>query len=86
MYVIRKPSNDRRIGGPCIGGPCLAAHMIACRKLSDLPDELPVHAGRIAVHDLNQNPSLPFIADGTYDAVLCALGVQYLEEPEQVSM
>ena len=41
--------------------------------------------GKIFVQDLNENPSLSFISEsGSYDVVLCALGVQYLEEPEMV--
>ena len=40
--------------------------------------------GSVFVHDLNREPSLPFSGRAEYDAVLCALGVQYLEQPEQV--
>ena len=41
--------------------------------------------GRIFVHDLNKEPSLSFVEEpARYDAVLCALGVQYLEQPEMV--
>jgi SAM-dependent methyltransferase len=41
--------------------------------------------GNVFVHDLNREPSLPFVEEpGCYDAVLCALGVQYLEQPERV--
>ena len=36
------------------------------------------------VQDLNVDPALTFAADGTYDAVLCMAGVQYLVEPEAV--
>eukprot|EP00277_Geminigera_cryophila_P006135 CAMPEP_0179415280 /NCGR_PEP_ID=MMETSP0799-20121207/6145_1 /TAXON_ID=46947 /ORGANISM="Geminigera cryophila, Strain CCMP2564" /LENGTH=278 /DNA_ID=CAMNT_0021188003 /DNA_START=28 /DNA_END=864 /DNA_ORIENTATION=- len=36
-------------------------------------------------HDFNGDPALPFVEqDSCYDAVLCCLGVQYLEEPEMV--
>ena len=44
------------------------------------------HAGgNCFTHDLNSDPSLSFIEeDACYDAVLCALGVQYLEQPEMV--
>ena len=40
--------------------------------------------GRWFVHDLNSDPVLSFVPSASYDAVLCALGVQYLEEPERV--
>ena len=40
--------------------------------------------GTTHVQDLNRAPSLPFAADGAYDAVLVCCGVQYLEEAEQV--
>lgn len=33
-----------------------------------------------AVHDLNENPGLPY-ADGTFDAVLIAVSIQYLTTP-----
>lgn len=32
------------------------------------------------IHDLNQNPSLPF-GDGHFDLVLCSLSVEYLADP-----
>jgi SAM-dependent methyltransferase len=32
------------------------------------------------IQDLNRNPALPF-ADQAYDAVLCCVGVQYLQQP-----
>lgn len=35
------------------------------------------------VHDLNADPTLPF-DDGAFDAVTCALSVQYLQYPERV--
>ena len=35
------------------------------------------------VHDLNREPALPF-ADGAFDAVLCALSVEYLTRPFEV--
>lgn len=35
------------------------------------------------VHDLNLNPVLPY-ADGTFDAVVCAVSVQYLTKPVEV--
>ena len=41
-------------------------------------------SGSIWVHDLNNEPALPFAADAAYDAVLCCVGVQYLQEPERV--
>ena len=41
--------------------------------------------GDAFVRNLNDNPSFVGLADtGTYDCVLCCVGVQYLEEPEQV--
>jgi len=41
--------------------------------------------GKSFVRDLNENPSFLGICDtGEYDAVLCCVGVQYLEEPEKV--
>eukprot|EP00288_Rhodomonas_lens_P018203 CAMPEP_0177714616 /NCGR_PEP_ID=MMETSP0484_2-20121128/13549_1 /TAXON_ID=354590 /ORGANISM="Rhodomonas lens, Strain RHODO" /LENGTH=304 /DNA_ID=CAMNT_0019226547 /DNA_START=107 /DNA_END=1017 /DNA_ORIENTATION=- len=40
--------------------------------------------GSVFVHDLNREPSLPFAGECEYDAVLCALGVQYLEQAEMV--
>ena len=40
--------------------------------------------GSVWVHDLNQEPALPFAEDAAYDAVLCCCGVQYLQEAEQV--
>eukprot|EP00966_Prymnesium_polylepis_P063345 1469563-Prymnesium_polylepis.1 len=39
--------------------------------------------GRVLVHDLNADPTLPFCESASYDAVLCCLGVQYLTEAEQ---
>lgn len=35
------------------------------------------------VHDLNADPSLPY-PDGSFDAVLCAVSVQYLTRPVEV--
>jgi SAM-dependent methyltransferase len=35
------------------------------------------------VHDVNAEPRLPF-ADGTFDAVVCAVSVQYLTRPVEV--
>jgi len=35
------------------------------------------------VHNLNQNPTLPF-ADASFDAVLCCVSVQYLTRPIEV--
>jgi SAM-dependent methyltransferase len=35
------------------------------------------------VHDLNRDPNLPF-ADGSFDAVVCAVSVQYLVRPVEV--
>jgi len=35
------------------------------------------------VHDLNENPELPY-KTGSYDAVICALSIEYLIEPETV--
>lgn len=35
------------------------------------------------VHDLNLNPALPY-ADGEFDAVVCAVSVQYLTRPVEV--
>lgn len=35
------------------------------------------------VHDLNVDPQLPF-EEGTFDAVTCAVSVQYLTRPEEV--
>ena len=41
--------------------------------------------GNAYVRNLNDNPSFVGLADtGTYDCILCCVGVQYLEEPEQV--
>ena len=37
----------------------------------------------LIVHDLNQNPRLPF-ADRSFDAVVCAVSVQYLTRPIEV--
>jgi SAM-dependent methyltransferase len=55
------------------------------------PDELDRNPARQAtqgaafVRDLNANPSLIGLCDDTtYDAVLCCVGIQYLEEPEAV--
>ena len=39
--------------------------------------------GDIWVHDLNQNPTLPF-ADGEFDAAVCAVSIQYLTQPLEV--
>lgn len=36
-----------------------------------------------AVHDLNEDPRLPF-ADSAFDAAVCAVSVQYLTRPAQV--
>jgi len=38
---------------------------------------------RYAVHDLHADPVLPF-SDGAFDAVLCSLSIEYLENPEDV--
>ena len=38
---------------------------------------------RFVVHDLNADPSLPF-EDGSFDAVVCAVSVQYLVRPGEV--
>ena len=38
---------------------------------------------RYVVHDLNQQPILPF-EDATYDAAICAVSVQYLTRPVEV--
>jgi SAM-dependent methyltransferase len=35
------------------------------------------------VHDLNQDPTLPF-EDGAFDAVVCAVSIQYLVRPVEV--
>jgi len=35
------------------------------------------------VHDLNADPTLP-LEDGTFDAALCCVGVQYLQQPFDV--
>jgi SAM-dependent methyltransferase len=35
------------------------------------------------VHDLNRDPRLPF-PDATFDAVLCAVSIQYLQQPVAV--
>jgi hypothetical protein len=35
------------------------------------------------VHELNENPKLPF-ADGSFDAVVCASAIQYYTQPEAV--
>jgi len=37
----------------------------------------------ILIHDLNRDPKLPF-ADGSYDAILCSLSVEYLADPQKV--
>jgi SAM-dependent methyltransferase len=54
-------------------------------------DELQANEARIAtdgkcfVRDLNANPNFLGMCDsGEYDAVLCCVGIQYLEEPERV--
>ena len=38
---------------------------------------------RFVVHDLNREPHLPF-SDGSFDAVVCAVSVQYLVQPAAV--
>jgi SAM-dependent methyltransferase/FKBP-type peptidyl-prolyl cis-trans isomerase 2 len=35
------------------------------------------------VHDLNQNPALPF-AENSFDAVVCSLSIEYLTDPQAV--
>eukprot|EP00850_Spirogloea_muscicola_P002484 SM000009S23613 [mRNA] locus=s9:1055808:1056670:- [translate_table: standard] len=40
--------------------------------------------GRSFVQDLNKDPQLREVADCSIDAVLCALSVQYLQQPEAV--
>ena len=42
--------------------------------------------GQAFVRDLNENPSFVGLVDqdGQYDAVLCCVGVQYLQNPEAV--
>jgi SAM-dependent methyltransferase len=39
--------------------------------------------GEVVVHDLNADPRLPF-DDGSFDAVVCAVSVQYLIRPVEV--
>ena len=39
--------------------------------------------GDFVVHDLNRDPRLPF-DDGAFDAVTCAVSVQYLTRPLEV--
>ena len=35
------------------------------------------------VHDLNKDPSLPFPED-TFDAVICAVSIDYMKRPREV--
>ena len=37
----------------------------------------------VVIHDLNRDPTLPF-GDDTFDAILCAVSVQYLVRPVEV--
>lgn len=73
------------------------SHLPPNKKLSRVDvhgmnqNELQANEARIAtngkyfVRDLNANPSfLGICGTGEYDAVLCCVGVQYLEEPERV--
>jgi SAM-dependent methyltransferase len=48
-------------------------------------DELDANdsAAAIVVHDLNANPRLPF-ADGSFDAAVCCVSVDYLTRPVEV--
>ncbi|MEX2552976.1 MAG: methyltransferase domain-containing protein, partial [Actinomycetota bacterium] len=39
--------------------------------------------GSFVIHDLNKDPTLPF-AEGAFDAVVCAVSVQYLTGPLEV--
>ena len=39
--------------------------------------------GSFVIHDLNKDPTLPF-AEGAFDAVVCAVSVQYLTRPLEV--
>ncbi|MBU1275012.1 MAG: methyltransferase domain-containing protein [Proteobacteria bacterium] len=39
--------------------------------------------GRAEVHDLNQDPRLPF-EDESFDAVICTVSVEYLTQPQEV--
>jgi SAM-dependent methyltransferase len=41
------------------------------------------HASATVVHDLNEDPRLPF-ADGSFDAVVCCVSVDYLARPLEV--
>jgi SAM-dependent methyltransferase len=36
------------------------------------------------VHDLNASPALPFFEDGSFDAAVCSVSVQYLTSPVEV--
>lgn len=41
------------------------------------------HLTTAVVHNLNDNPNLPF-GDGVFDAVVCAMSIQYLRRPVSV--
>jgi len=56
----------------------VVAHGMNARELVANPQ-----ANRWFVQDLNRDPALP-LADDAFDAVLCCVGVQYLQRPIEV--
>lgn len=50
---------------------------------AEMNDNPHLDEGEIWVHNLNEEPLLPF-ADGEFDAVLCAVSIQYLIQPLEV--
>lgn len=66
---------------------CCTARLIshpAPRSLSSLPLLLPVLAqNSFFVRDLNADPGLQ-APDGSFDAVICCVSIQYLQFPEKV--
>ena len=69
-YKSHLPPTYRR--GRMVGLGMNAAEMKANTQLDDF-----------VVHNLNQNPELPY-GDEMFDAVLCAVSVQYLQKPVAV--
>ena len=51
-------------------------------ELDEMVNNPAISDGDVWVHNLNQNPKLPF-ADGEFD-VVCAVSVQYLTQPLEV--
>jgi len=71
-WVSHLPEPDRLPLGRVVGLGMNAAELAANPRLTSFD-----------VHDLNREPRLPY-ADASFDAVLCAVSIQYLVRPVEV--